>query len=164
MQRDFFYKLFRISSEPLSFYRSKANDIFSFEDAVNIMVKRYNTIEHQTRVHTSLKSLRFTSFRFDENLDAYSTLTVLTSEISKLSPMGPPHYQGAVRAVEHLRNAVLGKTWASDVLRAMNPQTISISEIGTNLHRALLLRVFCRPDQFSLTNTYVDDDSCLISE
>jgi hypothetical protein len=27
-----------------------------------------------------------------------------------------------------------------------------------------LLRVFCRPDQCSLTNSYVDDNSCLISE
>jgi hypothetical protein len=28
MQKDFFYKLFRTSSEPLSFYRNKANDVF----------------------------------------------------------------------------------------------------------------------------------------
>jgi hypothetical protein len=70
MQKDFFYKLFRTSSEPLSFYRNKANDVFSFDDAVNIMVKRYNTPERQAHVHTYLKSLRFTSFRFDENLDA----------------------------------------------------------------------------------------------
>jgi hypothetical protein len=27
-----------------------------------------------------------------------------------------------------------------------------------------VLRVFCRPDQCSLTNSYVDDNSCLISE
>jgi hypothetical protein len=54
-----------------------------------------------------------------------------------LSPMGPPQYQGEVHAVEHLRNAVLGETWAIDVLRAMYPQTISFSEFGTNLHRAL---------------------------
>jgi hypothetical protein len=44
MQKVFFYKLFRTSSEPLSFYRNKANDVFSFDNAVNIiMVKRYNT-------------------------------------------------------------------------------------------------------------------------
>jgi hypothetical protein len=110
MQKDFFYKLFRTSSEPLSFYRNKANDIFSFDDAVNIMVKRYNAPERQARVHTYLKSLRFTSFRFDEKLDASSTLTALTTEISKLPPMGPPQYQGEVHAVEHLRNAVLGET------------------------------------------------------
>jgi hypothetical protein len=91
-------------------------------------------------VHTYLKSLRFTSFRFGENLDASRTLTSLTSETSNLSPMGPPQYQGEVDAVEHLRNAVLGETWANDVLRAMNPQTISFSEFGSNLHRALLLR------------------------
>jgi hypothetical protein len=54
--------------------------------------------------------------------------------------MGPPQYQGEVHAVEHLRNAVLGETWANDLLRAMNPQTISFSDFGTNLHRALLLR------------------------
>jgi hypothetical protein len=30
------------------------------------------------------------------------------------------------------------------------------------VHNALHL--FCRPDQFSLTNSYVDDNSCLISE
>jgi hypothetical protein len=107
---------------------------------VNIMVKRYNTPERQARVHTYLKSLRFTLFRFDEKLDASSTLTALTSEILNLSPMGPPQYQGEVHAVEHLRNLVLGETWANDVLRAMNPQTISFSEFGTNLHRALLLR------------------------
>jgi hypothetical protein len=95
------------------------------------MVKRYNTPERQTRVHTYLKSLRFTSFRFDEKLDASSTLTALTSVISKLSPMGPPQYQGEVHAVEDLRNAVLGETCANDVLRAMNPQTISFSEFGT---------------------------------
>jgi hypothetical protein len=82
MQKDFFYKLFRTSSEPRSFYRNKANDNISFDDAVNIMVKRYNTPERQVRVHTYLKSLRFTSFRFDEKLDASSTLTALTSEIS----------------------------------------------------------------------------------
>jgi hypothetical protein len=35
---------------------------------------------------------------------------------------------------------VLGETWANDILRTMNPQTISFSEFGTNLHRALLLR------------------------
>jgi hypothetical protein len=104
------------------------------------MVKRYNTPERQVRVHTYLKSLRFTSFRFDEKLDASSTLTALTSEISKKKPMGPPQYQGEVHAVEHLRNAVLGDSWANDVLRAMNPQTISFSEFGTNLHRARLLR------------------------
>jgi hypothetical protein len=104
------------------------------------MVERYNTPERQARVHTYLKSLKFTSFRFDEKLDASSTLTALTSEISKLSPMGPPQYQGEVHAIEHLRNTVLGETWANDVLRAMNPQTISFSEFGTNLHRALLLR------------------------
>jgi hypothetical protein len=105
------------------------------------MVKRCNTPERQARVHTYLKSLRFTSFRFDEKLDASSTLTPLTSQISKLSPMGPPQYQVEVHAVEHLRNAVLSETWANDVLRAMNPpQTISFSEFGTNLHRALLLR------------------------
>jgi hypothetical protein len=74
------------------------------------MVKRYNTPERQARVHTYLKSLRFTSFRFDEKLDASSTLTALTSETSKLSPMVPPQYQGEVHAVEHLRNAVLGET------------------------------------------------------
>jgi hypothetical protein len=106
---------------------------------VNTMVKSYNTPERQARVHTYLKSLRFTSFRFDEKLDASSTLTALTIEISKLSPMGPPQYQGEVHEVEHLRNAVLGETWANDVLRAMKPQTISFSEFGTNLHRALLL-------------------------
>jgi hypothetical protein len=103
------------------------------------MFKRYNTPERQVLVHIYLKSLSFTSFRFDEKLDASSTLTVLTSEISKLSPMGPPQYQGEVHAVEHLRNKVLGATWTNDVLRAMNPQTISFSEFGTNLHRALLL-------------------------
>jgi hypothetical protein len=108
---------------------------------VNITVKRCNTPERQAHVHTYLKSLRFTSFRFDEKLDASSTLTALTSEISKLSPMEPPQYQGEVHAVEHLRNAVLCETRANDVLRAMNPQTISFSEFGTNLHRALLLRV-----------------------
>jgi hypothetical protein len=54
--------------------------------------------------------------------------------------MGPPQYQGEVHAVKHLRNAVLGGTWANDVLRAMNPQTISFSEFGTSLHRALLRR------------------------
>jgi hypothetical protein len=43
-------------------------------------------------------------------------------------------------AVEHLRNSILGETWANDVPRAMNPQTISFSEVGTNLHCALLLR------------------------
>jgi hypothetical protein len=107
---------------------------------VNIMVKRYNTPERQARVQTYLKSLRFTSFRFGENLDASSTLTALTSEISKLSPMRPPQYRGEIHAVEHLRNAVLGETWANDVLRAMNPLTISFSEFGTNLHRALLHR------------------------
>jgi hypothetical protein len=140
MQKDFFCKLFRTSSEPLSFYRNKANDVFSFDDAVNIMVKRHKTPELQARVHTYLKTFRFTSFRFDEKLDASSTLTALTSEISKLSPMGPPQYQGGVHAVEHLRNAVLGKTCANDVLRATNPQTISFSNFGTNRHRALLLR------------------------
>jgi hypothetical protein len=61
-----------------------------------------------------MKSFRFTSFCFDEMLDASSTLTALTSEISKLSPMGPPQYQGEVHAVEHLHNAVLGETWAKD--------------------------------------------------
>jgi hypothetical protein len=70
-----------------------------FYDAVNIMLKRYNTPERQARVHTYLKSLRFTSFRFGENLDVSYTLTALTSEISKLSPMGPPQYQGEVHAV-----------------------------------------------------------------
>jgi hypothetical protein len=140
MQKDFFYKLLRTSSEPLSFYRSKANDVFSFDDAVSIMVQRYNTPERQARVHNYLKRLRFTSFRFDEKFDASSSLTALTSEISKLSPMGSPQYQGEVHAVVHLRNAVLGETWANDVLRAMNPQTISFSELGTNVHRALLLR------------------------
>jgi hypothetical protein len=54
--------------------------------------------------------------------------------------MGPHQCQGEVHAVEHLRNAVLGETWVNDVLRAMNPQAISFSEFGTNLHRALLLR------------------------
>jgi hypothetical protein len=140
MQNDFFYKLFRTSSEPLSFYRNKANDVFSFDDAMNIMIKRYNTPERQARVHTYLKSLRFTSFGFDEKLNAFSTLTALISEISKLSPMGPPQYQGEVHAVENRRNAVLGETWANDVLRVKNPQTISFSDFGTNLHRALLLR------------------------
>jgi hypothetical protein len=104
------------------------------------MVKHYNTPERQARVHTYQKSLRFTSFRYDEKLDASSTLTALTSKISKLSRMGPPHYQGEVHAVENLHNLVLCETWANDVLRAMNPQTISLSEFGTNLHRALLLR------------------------
>jgi hypothetical protein len=96
------------------------------------MVKRCNTPERQARVLTYLKSLKFTSFHFDEKLDASSTLTALTSEISKLSPMGPPHYQGEVHAVEHLRNAVLGETWANDVLRVKNPQTISFSEFVWN--------------------------------
>jgi hypothetical protein len=77
---------------------------------------------------------------FWRKVDAPSTLTALTSEISKLSPMGPPQYQGEVYAAEHLRNALLGETWAKDILRAMNPQTISFSEFGTNLHCALLLR------------------------
>jgi hypothetical protein len=139
MPKDFFYKLFRTSSEPLSFYHNKSNDGFLFDDAVNIMVKRLNTPELQARVHTYLKSLRFTSFRFDEKLDAFSTLMALTSELSKLSPMGPPQCQGEVHAVEILRNAVLGETWAYDVLRAMSPQTISFSEFWTNLHRAVLL-------------------------
>jgi hypothetical protein len=94
------------------------------DDAVNIMVKRYNTPELQARVHTYLKSLKITSFRFDEKLDAYSTLMALTSEI-KLSPMEPRQYQREIHAVEHLRNAVLGETWSNDVLRAMNPQTVS---------------------------------------
>jgi hypothetical protein len=93
------------------------------------MAKRYNNPERQTRMHTYLKSLRFISFRFGENLDASSTLTALTSEISKLSQMGPPQYQGEIHAVEHPRNAVLGEMWANDVLRAMNPQTISFSEL-----------------------------------
>jgi hypothetical protein len=86
--QDFFYKLLRTTSEPLSFYRNKANDIFSFDDAVNIMVKRYNTPERQARVHTYLKSLRFTSFRFDKKLDASSTLTALTSEKLKIVANG----------------------------------------------------------------------------
>jgi hypothetical protein len=140
MQKDFFYKLFRTSTEPLSFYHNKAKDVLSFDDAVNIMVKRYNTPQPQARVHIYLKCFRFTSFCFDEKPDASSTLTALTREISKLSPMGPPHFHGDVHAVEHLRNAALGETWANDVLRAINPQTISFSEFGTNLHRALLLR------------------------
>jgi hypothetical protein len=90
MQKDLFYKFFHTSSEPLTFYRNKAKDVFTFDDAVNIIVKRYNSPESQARVHTYQKSLRFTSFRSDEKLDASSTLTAFTSEISKLSPMGPP--------------------------------------------------------------------------
>jgi hypothetical protein len=78
--------------------------------AVNIMVERYNTPERQARVHTYLANLRFRLFRFGEKLDASSTLTALTSEISKLAPMGPPQYQGEIHAVEHLHNAVLGET------------------------------------------------------
>jgi hypothetical protein len=77
---------------------------------VNIMVKCYNTPERQARVDSYLKSLSFTSFRFDEKLDASRTLTALTSEVSKLSPMGSPQYQGEVHAVEHLRNSELGET------------------------------------------------------
>jgi hypothetical protein len=88
------------------------------------MVNCNNIPERQARVHTYLESLRFTSFRFDEKLDASSTLKALTSEISKLSPMGTPQHQGEVHAVEHLRNAVLGETWANDVLRAINPHDI----------------------------------------
>jgi Integrase zinc binding domain len=32
------------------------------------------------------------------------------------------------------------------------------------VHRVVKRRVFCRPDQCSLTNSYVDDNSCLIIE
>jgi hypothetical protein len=78
MQKDFFYKPFRTSSEPLIFYRTKEKDVFTVEDAVNIMVKCYNTPERQARVHTYLKSLRFTSFRFDEKLDTcYALLRII---------------------------------------------------------------------------------------
>jgi hypothetical protein len=104
------------------------------------MVKLCNDSERQACVNTYLKSLRSRSLRFDEKFDASSTLTALTSEISKLSPMGPFQYQGEVYAVENLRNAMLGETWANDVLRVMKPQMISFSEFRTNLHRALLLR------------------------
>jgi hypothetical protein len=51
--KDFFYKLFRTGSEPLIFYRNNEKDVFTFDDAVNIMVKR-NTPERQARVHTYL--------------------------------------------------------------------------------------------------------------
>jgi hypothetical protein len=70
-----------IATIPRTFYRNNPKDILTFDDAVNIMVKHYNTPERQARVHTYLTSLRFTSFRFDEKLDASRTLTVLTSEI-----------------------------------------------------------------------------------
>jgi hypothetical protein len=80
------------------------------------MVKRYNVPERQARVHTHLMSVRFTSFLFGEKLDASSTLTALTSEITQLSPMGPPQYQVEVHAAEHLHNAVLGERLTSDVL------------------------------------------------
>jgi hypothetical protein len=59
MQRDFFYKILHTSSELLSFYRNKAKDFFTFDDAVKVMVKHYNTPERQARVHSYLKSLRF---------------------------------------------------------------------------------------------------------
>jgi hypothetical protein len=75
-----------------------------------------------------------------KSLIASSTLTALTSEITKLSPMRPPQYQGEFHTVKHLHNVVLAETWANDVLREMNPQTISFSEFGTNLLRALHLR------------------------
>jgi hypothetical protein len=99
-------------------------------------IKRQGTHEQTTvivDITTTTKLVRAAEH------DASSTLTALTSEISKLSPMGPPQYQGEVHAVKHLRNAVLGETWANDLLRAVNPQTISFSDFGTNLHWALLL-------------------------
>jgi hypothetical protein len=88
------------------FSRIKAKDVVTSIDAVNVIVKRYDTPERQDRVHSSLKSLRFTSLRFGEKLDASSSLADLTSEITNLSPMEPPKYQGEVYAVEHLRSAV----------------------------------------------------------
>jgi hypothetical protein len=120
-----FYKFFRTSSEPLLFYRNLAKDVFTVDDAVNIIVKRYNTPERQARVHTNLESLRFTSFIFGEKFDAFSTLTALASELTELLPLGPPQYQVGFQAVEHLRNVVLCDTWANDVLCTMNAQTIS---------------------------------------
>jgi hypothetical protein len=85
IQKDFVYSSFAQALSLSFFYRNNAKDDFTIDDAVNIIFKHYYTPGgRQARVHTYLKSLRFTSFRFDEKNDVSRTLTALTREISKL--------------------------------------------------------------------------------
>jgi hypothetical protein len=59
-----------------------------------------------------------------------------------------------------------------DVLLVTDSESLQQNAVSTALptekrlriDMALLLQVFCRPNQYSLTNSYVDDNSCLISE
>ena len=128
-----------MSGDAKRFYLSAVEPhAITFDQAVELIDKEYNSIVHQNRVKDVLNQLRLKD-KMRENNDEGEALAEAYKIITKLSPQVPTSHTGNAHKDELLRNAVVGCEWATVPLSRIATYNLSFQQLYRELESACLL-------------------------
>lgn len=104
----------------------------TFNRAVELIGNGYNSIARQNRVKNVLNQLRLQD-RVDEGRDEGEALAKVCKIIIKLSPQVPASHLGYAHKIEFLRNAFVGREWATEPLSRIATHNLSFEPLYGNL-------------------------------
>ena len=110
----------------------------SFNQAIDIVEKGYNSTVRQTKVKKYLNTLRISKF-VNAGAEMSDALAKVHNIINKLSRQGPASHRGEAHRIEFLHQAVMGLDWSKDPLTRIAPNNLTFEELYGELENALQL-------------------------
>ena len=110
----------------------------SFQQAVSILEKEYNSPVRQTRVKNYLNSLRVSSY-ITQGVESSAALSKIHKSVIKLSRQAPRSHQGDAHKVEFLCNAIVGMPWSNEPLSRVATHNLTFQKLYAELEAALQL-------------------------
>ena len=107
----------------------------TFNHAVDLIGREYNSTVRQNRVKNVLSTLRLQD-QLDETGDAGEALTKVYKIITKLAPQVPMSHRGGAHKIEFLRNAVIGCEWATEPLSRISTHGLTFQQLYGELEAA----------------------------
>lgn len=110
----------------------------TYDNAVELLEKEYNSIVRQTRVKNHLNSLRLTQF-ITADTDTASALAKVYKRILNMSRQVPLTHRGDAHKIEFLRTAVVGQSWARVPLSRVATEGLTFQQLYSELEIAVQL-------------------------
>ena len=110
----------------------------SFQQAVELIEREYNSPVRQARVKNYLNQLRLNTIEA-EGMEESAALAKLYRIITKLSRQAPSSHRGDAHKLEFLLNAVVGSAWSREPLSRVATHNLSFQQLYGELEAALQL-------------------------
>lgn len=110
----------------------------TYEEAVTLLEKEYNSVVRQTRVKNHLNGLRLTQF-INNDTDTAGALAKVYKRILTMSRQVPITHRGDAHKIEFLRTAVVGHRWAKEPLSRVATAGLTFQQLYAELEIAVQL-------------------------